>query len=428
MNDNFFISTFGCKLNIYESESISYILKENGFIHTDKPEASDIIIINSCTVTTKADAKCRNSIRKLKKENPNAITILCGCLVNTDINELVKMEEVDIFIENKDKDKILDAINLFKKTNIKPLIYKAQNDGSFNFKTYNMANHSRAFIKIQDGCDNYCSYCKIPYARGKSRSRDLDSILFEIENIITNNFNEIVLTGINIGSFMYNNIDFAKLLDILTQKFTDTRFRISSIEPDFITDQFINVFSKKNICSHIHIPLQSGSDKILKLMNRKYNLEQFYDKIEKLKKIKDNPFLSSDLILGFPSESNANFEETIDFINKVNFSFIHLFGYSPRKGTKAYDMPEKVPERIRDERITQLKTIVENLNLNYRKQFVNKTLETIIEKKHHNYYTGKTDNYIDLKIFSQENLISKKKYNVLFKNIEGNTNIGITQI
>jgi threonylcarbamoyladenosine tRNA methylthiotransferase MtaB len=426
MQLKFNIQTFGCKLNIYESESISQILQKNGIIQIDDYSKSDVVIINTCTVTTKSDAKCRNAIRKIKKVNPISIIIVCGCLVNTNLDELMQMNEVDVFIENKNKDKIMESLDLLMENkNIpRPFIFKSNKDGSFNFQTSVMNEHSRAFVKIQDGCDNYCSYCKIPFARGNSRSREVDSIIKEIDQIAENNYEEVVLTGINIGSFNYNECNFGKLLFLLTNRYKKIRFRIGSIEPQYVNDEFLNVFSSHNICSHAHIPLQSGSDKILKLMNRKYDLKYFENIIEKTKKIKKGLFLSTDLILGFPDESDSDFNDTLTFVKKTDFSFIHLFGYSPREGTKAFLMKPKIPERIRDERVNIIKNIVEESNLKYRNTFLNKNLETIIERKKGKYYTGKSDNYIDMTIDSTKELLPKKKYNIYFSKIENNTNYG----
>ena len=213
---------------------------------------------------------------------------------------------------------------------------------------------------------------------------------------------------------------------MLCKEFVDTRFRISSVEPQLINDEFYELFKLKNVCSFVHIPLQSGSRKILKLMERKYSKEEFLEKVEKIREIKKDIFLSTDLILGFPSEDEEDYLETVDFIKKINFSYIHLFGFSPRSGTKAFDMKQKVPERIRDERVKNISNIVKVANLNYRKKFIGTNLETIIERKKSYFYSGKTDNYIDLKIITDKELESKKKYNIYFDFInEKGENIGI---
>ncbi|HOV15872.1 MAG TPA: MiaB/RimO family radical SAM methylthiotransferase, partial [Spirochaetota bacterium] len=319
----------------------------------------------------------------------------------------------------------IDAVNIFYKNPVKPLIYKNAADGTFDFKAFDMTKHSRAFVKIQDGCDNFCSYCKIPYARGNNRSRDYESIVTEIENIVKNGFEEIIFTGINIGSYNYDNLNFSKFLYKIANHFNSVRFRVSSIEPQYINDEFYDVFKLPNICSFIHIPLQSGSDKILTLMERKYNKEEYFEKITNIRRIKNNPFLSTDLILGFPDENERDFNETLDFIKQIDFSYIHLFGFSPRKGTKAFFMTPKIPERVRDERIKILNEIVKVSNYNYRMIFIGKKIETIIERSKSNFYSGKSDNYIDLKIITDKKLQSKKRYQILFESInEKGENIG----
>ncbi len=421
----FFIITLGCKLNIYESEAISFLMKSGGFVESQSYLESDVVIINTCTVTSKADAKSRNIARRVKKENPNCILILCGCLVDTDLEDLEKINEIDIFIKNRDKDKIIDAIKKYYENNSSSLDYKNNIDGSFNFSTFNMSKHSRGFVKIQDGCDNFCAYCKIPYARGANRSRNYEDIFKEVEKITENGFEEIVFTGINIGSYNYNGLNFAKMLKNLAGTFKEVRFRVGSIEPQCIDDEFCEVFKIKNICSFIHIPLQSGSDKILKLMGRKYNSEEYYSIIKKIRAAKKNPFVSADLILGFPDEQEKDFNDTFEFIKKLDLNYIHLFGFSPRAGTKAFDMKPKIPERIRDERVAIISEFVEKSNYQYRNSFVGETLETIIEKKRGGVYKGKSDNYIDLTIVTEKILEPKKKYDVLFEKInEKNENIG----
>ena len=350
---------------------------------------------------------------------------MCGCTVNTNLNNLLKMKEIDILIKNNDKDKIYNAIISFsdKKNQNKPYYFNTDKDGSFNFMNKEMSQHSRAFLKVQDGCDNYCSYCKIPYARGKSRSRNINDIIKEISFFVQSGYKEVVLTGINLGSYKFDNINLSRLIQILIENFPEIRIRLSSIELQYIDDSYIKVFNHKNICPHIHIPLQSGSNKILKLMNRKYTTNEYYEKIKLLCNAKNNPFISTDLILGFPGESNDDFSNTIKFIKKVNFSFIHVFGYSQREETVAYNIKNRVCERIRDERIKKVNKIVDEMNYNYRKRFLNKKLEVVIEEIKENYYRGKSENYLNLLIFKDNKKIEKRnKYDVVFTKIIGNQN------
>jgi len=322
------------------------------------------------------------------------------------------MNEIDIYVKNNDKDKITDILNNYLKNDVDKLIYKTDLDGSFNYHIDKFSKHARAFLKIQDGCNNYCSYCKIPFARGNSRSKKTDFIINDIKNIINNGYKEIVLTGINLGSYYCENNDFDKLLSIITDEFKNIRFRISSIEPQYITNNFLKVYKKDNICPHLHIPLQSGSNKILKLMNRKYTTDFYRKIIEEVRGIKPDTFVSTDLILGFPGEDNNDFIQIKDFIEQNNFSYIHLFGFSARKGTKAFNLKPKIPERIRDERINEIYKIMKKNNLNCKNKFLNKKQQVIIERKKSDYYTGKSENYLDIFIKTDRLLNIKEIYNV----------------
>lgn len=421
----FHIITLGCKINIYESESINNILTRNGFVEEKFPEKADIIIINSCTVTSKADSKCRNIIRSVRKNNKNALLVITGCMVEAELDQILNLNSADVIVMNRNKDKIIDAILLAKNYNNKPFIYSSSSDGSFNFKNTNFSSHSRAFLKIQDGCNNRCSYCRIPYVRGESRSRNFENILEEIELLIKNGYEEIVLTGINLGSYKTEKMNFYDLLYLLLNKYKNIRFRLSSIEPEYIDTRLANLLNFENFCPHFHVPLQSGSNKILALMNRKYNLDEYYEKIDILRKIKPDCFISTDLIVGFPQESDEDFASTYEFVKKIKFSFIHLFTYSPREGTLSFSLKGKVPDFIVKERIIKLKNLVKQLNYEYRKNFLGKTLEMLVERKINNRYTGKSENYLDLELESNSKieLSLKKRYKVKLEKISDNKNL-----
>ncbi len=424
-NQKFIVNTLGCKLNQYESEAISYLLSSGKYDISDEIKNTKIVIINTCTVTSKADSKSKNIIRKAKKENPDCILIVTGCLVESDIDSLKKINEIDIIIRNKDKDKILEIIEKYDNNILeKPFIFNSNIDGTFNSNPEKFSKHARAFLKIQDGCNNFCTYCKIPFVRGESRSQSVDSILNSIMNFVKNDYNEVILTGINLGSYRYKDINFIQLLKIIVNSFNDIRFRISSIEPEFITEEFLKIFQDEKICPHLHIPLQSGIDKILKLMNRKYSIDEYMKKIKLIREVRFDPFISTDLILGFPYEEDIDFINIVENIKKINFSFIHLFGFSPRKETKAYNLMPKVPERIKTERLKILKNIVRNNNFNYRKKFINKVLNVIVERKKNDFYTGKSENYIDINITTKIPLIPKKKYKIILNSIEEDMNFG----
>lgn len=396
----FSVVNFGCKLNIYESESISNILISNGYSYSKNYEDSDIVLVNTCTVTAKADAKCRNIVRKIKRTNPGCCLILCGCMVNAEKENLYTLHEIDILIENKDKDKISDVLSAYKSGLIKtkPFLYNSDEDGSFNFKTYNMHNHARAFIKIQDGCNNFCSYCKIPHARGISRSRKLEDIIDEVKEIEKNGYNEVIITGINISDYNFNNVLLSDLLKIIIDNTINIRIRLSSLEPQNIDPDFYNIIKNDRICPHFHIALQHGSDRILSAMNRKYNKSLFADIIKKIRDAKPDSFISTDIIIGFPGESEKDFEDTIDFVKLLNFSFVHIFSFSPRKGTRAYDMTPKIPERIRDERVKLLGELTSSLYNDYKKNHLGSAVKVLVIKETKEGFMGKSENYLDVLI------------------------------
>jgi threonylcarbamoyladenosine tRNA methylthiotransferase MtaB len=347
-------------------------------------------------------------------------------MVDVKSNGLLEISDVDFFVNNRNKNQIIQIITGLEinKLKFENNIFTSQDDGRFKLSTKNMNKHSRAFLKIQDGCDNRCSYCIVPFARGNAISRDLEEIIDEINDFASSGYEEVVLTGINLASYKNKKNDFYDLLEILTDRFSSIRFRISSIEPEFINERFISIIrNKKNICPHFHIPLQSGSNKILKLMNRKYSVEEYKNKIDLLRKVLLNPFISTDLILGFPEESNEIFYEIYNFVKNINFAFIHIFGFSPRKGTAIYDYKYKVPERVRDERIRIVKDLAEDMNKNYRESFLNKELEILIEKKNGENYFGKSENYLNLHLRTKLNLQLKKRYRVVLKKINKDDNI-----
>lgn len=393
---------------------MALLLQENGFTKVSSPfeEEPDIVIINTCTVTGKAEAKCRNSLHKIRREFPSACVIMCGCMV--DENNLEQLHDADILIDNKHKSQILEIIELFQNGLItkKPYLFTSTKDGTFSFSAEKMLGHSRAFTKIQDGCNNFCSYCKIPFARGRSRSRCPEDIVHEVKQFEKNGYREIVLTGINISDYHSDSLDFAGLLKLLLNETTNVRFRLSSLEPQNLTQNFFDVIKDERICPHFHLALQSGSTKILKAMNRKYTADDFLSILKKIRSSKENPFLSSDLILGFPGETDEDFIETQNTLKLADFSYIHVFAFSPRSGTKAFDMKPKVPERIRDERVHIISSMIKNQTVNYAEKFIGETLNVLIEKNNDGLFSGKSENYLDVKIKTQQKLLQKEIYRV----------------
>lgn len=403
---------------------MALLLQDNGFIKSDSSEEEpDIVIINTCTVTGKAEAKCRNSLHKVRRDFPSACIIMCGCMI--DENNLEQLHDADILIDNKHKSQILETIELFQNGLItqKPYLFTSSEDGTFSFSTEKMLGHSRAFTKIQDGCNNFCSYCKIPFARGRSRSRSPEDIVHEVKQFEKNGYREIVLTGINISDYRSGSLDFAALLKLLLNETTDVRFRLSSLEPQNLTHDFFDVITDERICPHFHMALQSGSSRILKAMNRKYTVDDFLSIVEKIRSCKSEPFLSSDLILGFPGETDEDFIETQNTLKLAGFSYIHVFAFSPRTGTKAFDMRPKVPERIRDERVHIITSMIKNQTADYAERFIGKTLNVLIEKNNDGLFSGKSENYLDVKIKTERQLHQKEIYQVRIDDVNSDGSV-----
>ncbi len=392
------IYTLGCKVNEYESEVIGELLENHGYVYDENP---DICIINTCTVTNKADSKSKKLMRSLRKNHPGALIIAMGCLVQNSKDDLTNLE-YDIAIGNSDKTKIIEYIKKYKE---KTAYLKDMNHAPFENMNLNNFHRTRAYIKIQDGCDNYCAFCIIPFVRGPVRCKKSEDVLKEAKRLINNGHKEIVLTGIHTGNYHDDNYTFADLLSDLTKLDGLERLRISSVEITELDDHFLEVLkNNKILVNHMHIPLQSGSDEILKKMNRKYDKTYFIDKIKKIRKIRPDISVTTDVIVGFPTETAENFNETIDTIKKVNFTKIHVFPYSDREGTKASRMDGHVAENIKKERVKKLLSLSKELEKNYMNKFINKKLTFIPEVYKDGYLIGHTDNFLPIKAFSNEDL------------------------
>lgn len=374
----FNIETLGCKVNQYESEAILEILQKAGGIFCKKEP--DIFIINTCSITAKAEKKSILKVKQaLKKKKKVYVT---GCSCHTfDFKRLKGNLEI-VFNEEKE--------NFFCK--------KFLNKDCF-FQISNFFFHTRAFIKIQDGCDNFCSYCIVPYTRKRARSRKMQDILQEIKRVEKNGFKEIVLTAIDIGQYKRDEKNLCDLLQEVEKIDGIKRIRISSISPNSVTKDFINIISNsKKICPHLHISLQSGSNKVLKLMNRKYLKEDFLEKVYMLLSKNKNFLFTTDVIVGFFSEEEKDFQDTLDILQKVKFLKVHIFPYSAREKTKAFYFKNKVPLEIIYERKKYLQKVADNIAFNVRERFLNKKLEILIEKRKN---FGYTKNFIPVKIFEK---------------------------
>lgn len=407
----FYIYTLGCKVNSYESRIMTEDLINAGYVEEkDNNIPADIYIINTCSVTNTADSKSLKLIRQAIKKNKDAIIVVCGCLAQAK-PETVNIDGVDIVIGNKNKSKVSEYINEYvKNKNKKTDIYDISN---VEFETMKLNNFdkTRAFIKIQDGCNNFCAYCIIPYTRGSVRSKQREDILNEIDHLTLNGHKEIVLTGIHTGNYgsEFDNYDFADLLNEIVKIKKLSRIRISSIEITELNDRVLEIIKNNNVLvDHLHIPLQSGSDEILKLMNRKYDTKYFIEKINKIRKIRPDISITTDVIVGFPNETDKNFNETIETIKKVDFSKLHVFPYSKREGTKAATMEGQVKEEVKKQRVMELLKLSKELENKYMNKFIGKTLTFIPEVYKDGYLIGHTGNYLLIKLKGCEELLHKE--------------------
>lgn len=393
------IHTLGCKVNIYESEYIINILKENGYQIVDFDSKADIYIINTCTVTNTSDKKSEKMIKRARKQNKDAIIIAMGCHAQIKGDNI----DADIIIGNKDKSKIISLIEEYQENKNKiKRIYNLDNISFEDMYISSFNSHTRAFVKIQDGCDAFCSYCIIPYARGPIRSKDPKTVIKEITSLVENGYKEIILTGIHTGKYGKDiNYTFEQLLKDIIKIKNLYRIRISSIEINELTDPILDLIKdNKIIAKHLHIPLQSGSDKILKLMDRKYDLKFYKDRIEKIRKMIKDVSITTDLIVGFPNEDEKDMEDTLKFIKEIKFTKIHTFPYSKREGTKAASMENQIDETIKRKRVKTVLELSDQLEQDFYQSKLNKTEEVIIEQTKDGKSYGYTSNYIKVEINS----------------------------
>ncbi len=417
-NLSFIITFLGCKVNSYEVECVANELEKNGY-HNFNPKEDiypQVIIINTCAVTKTSESKSNRTIKKYKKDYPNSIIVVMGCFSKLN-KEICAESGADIVLGTQNRNEIIKLINDYKTTK-NVIIDNNEVQRSKEIYENISLNHylfnTRAFVKIQDGCDNFCSYCIIPFLRGKSRSRKKEDVLKEITDLIKNGYKEIVLTGIDTASYgldLYKNYNFSDLLEeILIKNPTLYRLRISSIEESQIDDKFINLLKKyPNIADHLHIPLQSGSEHILELMKRKYDLKAFKEKIEKIRHVRPNIAFSTDVIVGFPGESEDNFKETYEFIESIKFSKVHVFPYSIREGTLAARFHDQINGTIKKERVNKLIALSNKLANEYEEKFINQEMEFLFEHEKKNQFIGHSTNFLEIAIISNEDLNGKIK-------------------
>ena len=409
--------TLGCKVNQYETNAMAQKFKEAGYEIVDMNEdISDICIVNTCTVTNMSDRKSRHSLRRVKEKNPSAIIAAVGCYAQVAKNDLEKMPEIDIVLGNEEKANIVQYVEKFMESqNENKLIEIEDISSKKEFEDMGQITYTektRAFIKVQDGCNQFCSYCIIPYARGRVRSRNAESIIKEITQIAQNGIKEVVITGIHVASYgrdFGNENGLIELLEKINEIEGIKRIRLGSLEPKIITEEFMQRLSKlEKICHHFHLSLQSGCDETLKRMNRKYTTVEIKEIIERLRRYYNDVMLTTDIIVGFPGETEEEFETTYQFLKEVKLYKMHVFQYSPRKGTKAAVMPNQVDGNIKEERSKKLIELSNENQKKYNEELIGKEVEVLFEDKEiedgKTYFRGHTQNYILLKYRTDENL------------------------
>lgn len=417
------LHNLGCKVNAYETEAMQELLEQNGYEIVPFQEGADIYIINTCTVTNMADRKSRQMIHRAKKMNPDAIVVAAGCYVQAQENSDKIDECIDIVIGNNKKQNLIEILEEYEQK-------RKEADGVFvqqevidinHTKEYEelhltkTAEHTRAYIKVQDGCNQFCTYCIIPYMRGRVRSRRKEEVVEEVSALATNGYKEVVLTGIHLSSYGVDFEEKETLLSLIQAVHAIEgieRIRLGSLEPRIITEEFASALSAlPKICPHFHLSLQSGCEETLKRMNRRYSAEEYFEKCMLLRKYFENPALTTDIIVGFPGETEEEFEESRAFVEKVNFYETHIFKYSKRQGTKAAVMPNQVPEPEKTKRSNTLLALDERNRKAYEEQFSGKETEILVEeqmeKDGKTYWIGHTKEYIRLAILSDENLFGR---------------------
>ncbi|MCI8361867.1 MAG: tRNA (N(6)-L-threonylcarbamoyladenosine(37)-C(2))-methylthiotransferase MtaB [Clostridia bacterium] len=420
--------TLGCKVNQYETNAMIEQFIKKGYEIVNFEEKADIYIINTCTVTNMADRKSRQMLRRVKEINSEAIVVACGCYAQVAKEELEKIPEIDLIYGTNEKNKIADYIENFplgtfpngksvtfgniNNSKVTDVMYQKE---FLDFGTTLYTEKTRAVIKVQDGCDRFCSYCIIPYARGHVRSRKVESVIEEIKEIAKEGIKEVVITGIHVASYGKDFKEDIKLIDLL-EKVNEIegieRIRLGSIEPTIITEQFLERLTKlEKICDHFHLSLQSGCDETLKRMNRRYTTEEFRKSTKLLKNAYPNVALTTDIIVGFPGETDEEFEKTYNFLKEIDFYKMHIFKYSQRKGTKAAVMPNQIDGNIKEQRSRRLIELSDENEKRHNEKYIGKKVKVLFEEKEGEYIKGHTTNYMVVKVPYREieNIIEKVK-------------------
>ena len=406
--------TLGCKVNQYETNGMIQKFIESGYeIVNVEQDISDICVVNTCTVTNMSDRKSRQILRRVKDKNKNAIIVAVGCYAQVAKKELEEMPEIDIVLGNEEKSNIVKYVEKFIKERTKLVeIEDIMTQNEFNdMGQITYTEKTRAVIKVQDGCNQYCSYCIIPYARGRIRSRNMQSVIEEIKQIAEKGIKEVVITGIHVASYgkdLGKENGLIELLEEINNINGIERIRLGSLEPKIITEENIQRLSKlEKICHHFHLSLQSGCDDTLKRMNRKYNTKDIKEIIERLRRYYKDVILTTDIIVGFPGETEEEFNKTYEFLQEINLYKMHVFQYSPRKGTRAAIMQNQIPGNIKEQRSKKLIELSNRNQKQYNESYIGKKVEVLFEEKTGEYYKGHTQNYIVVKYKTEQSLENK---------------------
>lgn len=408
------LHNLGCKVNAYETEAMQHLLEEAGYEIVPFTQKADVYVINTCSVTNMADRKSRQMLHKAKKNNPDSIVVATGCYVQTSEKEVLNDLSVDIVIGNDRKHDLVRLLEEYSLDSVNDTVDDI-NDGKHDFEELfidQTKEHTRAFIKVQDGCNQFCSYCIIPYARGRVRSRRFENVIAEVERLAANGFKEVVLTGIHLSSY---GVDFEEatglleLIQVVNAVKGIERIRLGSLEPKIVTEHFASELSKlEKICPHFHLSLQSGCDATLKRMNRKYTTKEYERGCELLRKYFVHPAITTDVIVGFPGETEEEFEQTKAYLEHIHFYEMHIFKYSKRKGTRAAVMPDQIDEQIKAARSEKLIALGHDMSKEFRKFYIGKNEEALFEEKavigDKEYFVGYTKEYVKVAKKTDENL------------------------
>ena len=406
--------TLGCRLNQYETDALASTFQNNNFKLVDFESEADVYVINSCTVTHQSDHKSRNFISQANRRNKDSVLVVTGCMANNAKEELESRDEINYVLENDNKSALFSLVDSHFKGELK---HPSQLDKDlFAYGATEKGFHTRSMIKIQDGCDNFCTFCIIPSVRGRAKSRPFQAILDNVKDVIDQGAKEVVITGVNIGRYEFENYKFDDLIEAILNLDGDFRLRISSLEPDGFGDKFLSLLSHPKMTPHLHLCLQSGSDEVLLKMRRMYTTKTFKNTVEKVRSIRPDFNFTTDIIIGFPGESEADFTESCDMIKNLEFGHVHAFKYSIRKGTRAERMHDQIPEKMKTERSEVLRGIAEDSKLNYRSQFIGKIQRVLVENINGNIAKGYGEHYVPVQ-FQGENLKKNTFYNVLIKEI-----------